>query len=247
MLLRRFVSDLQRLGIRPGGDLLVHSSLSSLGHLPGGPETVIRALLEAIGPKGTLLLPTLSYNLVTPDQPVFDLRHTGSNIGAIPEYFRRREGTLRSLHPTHSVAATGPQALAFLADHALDTTPVGPHSPFRKLRDQQGQILMLGCGLGPNTTFHGIEELAPPPYLFGPEQVFTLIDENGNERQQTYTTHGFDGWKQRYDRAAEMLPAPFLTTGKVLQATAYLIEAEALWTHALAILKQDPLLFVDRG
>lgn len=246
MLLQRFVSELRGLGIRPGGALLVHSSLSSLGYLPGGPETVIRALLEAIGPAGTLLLPALSYNLVTPDQPVFDLRNTGTNIGAIPEYFRRREGTLRSIHPTHSVCGLGPQAMAFLADHAHDTTPVGAHSPFRKLRDQQGQILMLGCGLGPNTTFHGIEELTPPPYLFGPEQVFTRIDENGNSSQQTYTTHGFDGWKQRYERAAEIISPQFLSTGKVLQATAHLIEAQALWTQGLAVLKRDPLFFVDR-
>mgnify|MGYP001424697884 CR=1 FL=1 len=246
MLLPRFVSDLRRLGLRPGGIVLVHSSLSSLGQLPGGPETVIRALLEAIGPEGTLLLPALSYNLVTPDQPVFDLRKTGSNIGAIPEYFRRRAGTLRSIHPTHSVCASGPLAAALLGDHARDTTPLGPHSPFRKLRDLDGQILMLGCGLGPNTSFHGIEELAPPPYLFGPEQVFTLVDEKGHSRQQTYTTHGFDGMKQRYERAAQILPPESLQTGKVLQATAHLIEARALWTHALAVLKAEPLFFVDR-
>jgi aminoglycoside 3-N-acetyltransferase len=246
MLLQRFSSDLMQLGIRPGSVLLVHSSLSSLGYLPGGPETVIRALLAAIGPEGTLLLPALSYNLVTPDQPVFDLRATCSNIGAIPEYFRRREGTLRSMHPTHSVCGRGPQAGEILGEHDRDNTPVGLHSPFRKLRDLGGQILMLGCGLGPNTTFHGIEELVSPPYLFGAEQIYTLVDENGQARQQTYTTHGFDGWKQRYDRAAEILPPEAMKTGKVLQATAHLIEAAALWTHGLAVLKEDPLFFVDR-
>ncbi len=55
------VPDLLALGVRPGGVLLVHSSLRSLGPLPGGAESVIRALLAVLGPDGTLLMPALSY------------------------------------------------------------------------------------------------------------------------------------------------------------------------------------------
>ncbi|MDZ4184357.1 MAG: AAC(3) family N-acetyltransferase [Desulfuromonadales bacterium] len=55
-----------------------------------------------------------------------------------------------------------------LDDHGLDGTPCGPHSPFRKLAETNGKIILLGCGLRPNTTMHALEEIADPPYLFGP-------------------------------------------------------------------------------
>jgi len=78
-----------------------------MGHVPGGPETVIRGLLGALGEGGTLLMPALSYNLVrlaAPDvYPLFDYKNTPSIVGKITEYFRTRPGTLRSLHPTHNV------------------------------------------------------------------------------------------------------------------------------------------------
>lgn len=246
-MLERMIADLRKLGVRSGGVLLVHASLSSLGKVPGGPETVIRALLDAIGTEGTLLIPALSYDLVTPDQPVFDYTRTRSNIGEIPEYFRKRPETIRSTHPTHSVCGIGPKALELLADHPLDLTPVGPNSPFRKLPEYQGQILMLGCGLRPNTSMHGVEELMPPPYLFGGEQNYTTVDGTGATTTRRYTIHGFEGWKQRYDRLEQVLKPPALKTGKVVQASAHLIEASALWERVAATLSKHPLYFVDQA
>jgi aminoglycoside 3-N-acetyltransferase len=238
--------ELEALGVREGGVLLVHASLSSLGHVPGGPETVIRGLLEALGPDGTLLLPALSYDWVTPMYPSFDLRYTPSNVGMLPEYFRTREGSLRSLHPTHSVCATGPRARNLLGDHARDHTPVGPHSPFYKLKESGGQILMLGCGLRPNTSMHGVEELVEPPYLFGPEITYELVDETGRHIRKRYRIHGFHGWEQRYDRVGEVLRAPDLRQGKILEADCHLLEAGRLWEVAEEILREDELFFVDR-
>ncbi len=152
------VRDLLALGVRPGGVLLVHSSLRSLGPLPGGAESVIRALLAALGPDGTLLTPALSFASVGRDRPIFDARQTPSCVGALSEAFRTRPGTLRSVHPTHSVCGAGCLAGELLGDHERDTTPVGPHSPFARLPAVHGQILFLGCGLRPNTSMHGVEE-----------------------------------------------------------------------------------------
>ncbi len=242
----RIAADLQRLGVRPGGVLLVHSSLSSLGYVLGGPETVIRGLLQALGPEGTLLIPALSYEHVTSKAPFFDVRRTPSNVGAIPEAFRKRAGTGRSIHPTHSVCSVGPRTGELLGDHDLDSTPCGEHSPFRKLRDVGGQILMLGCGLRPNTSMHGIEELSAPPYLFGPQLTYVLTYADGHSIEKEYTTHGFDGWAQRYDRVAEVLETPALKHGPVLKAQAHLIYAPALWEAVHAALKRDPLRFVER-
>jgi aminoglycoside 3-N-acetyltransferase len=238
--------DLAAAGVRAGGPLLVHSSLRSLGHAPAGAETVVRGLLEALGPHGTLLMPALSYERVTSSQPVFDIRRTPGNVGAIPEHFRTRPGTLRSMHPTHSVCAVGRLAEPMLRDHRLDDTPVGPHSPFRLLPEYGGQILMLGCGLRPNTSLHGIEELVVPPYLYGEPLTYRLVDWAGEAREKVYRRHGFAGWMQRYDRVAQVLDGRGLRRGRVLQAEVYLIEASALWESALAALRRDPLFFVDR-
>ena len=243
----RMAEDLGKVGVRRGGILLVHSSLSSLGHVPGGPEAVIGGLLTALGPEGTLLLPALSYELVGPEQPVFDVRNTPSNVGAIPEHFRARPGTLRSMHPTHSVCGVGSLARDLLSDHHLDDTPVGPRSPLRYVRDRGGQILFLGCGLRPNTSMHGVEELADAPYLFGSTHTYRMVGHDGTETLALHRHHGFDRWDQRYDRIESLLAqGTEIRTGRVLQARVYLIQARPMWARALDAMRSDPFYFVER-
>jgi aminoglycoside 3-N-acetyltransferase len=241
----RIAADLRGVGVKPGGVLLVHSSQGSLGWVPGGAETVVQGLLETVGPDGTLLMPALSYAHVTPEQPSFDVRFTPSNVGAIPEYFRTRPGTLRSIHPTHSVCGVGRLAAELLNQHIEDRTPCGPQSPFHLLPEYNGQILMLGCGLRPNTSMHAIEELAEPPYLFGGVLTYRLIGWDWAAIEATYRIHGFQGWQQRYDRVADVLSEPQLRRGRVLEAKADLIEASALLQAVLAMLRRDPLFFVE--
>jgi aminoglycoside 3-N-acetyltransferase len=242
--IQRIADDMLALGVPAGCSLLVHSSLSALGYVEGGPETVIQGILKALGPEGTLLIPALSYEIVTRKNPVFDIRKTPSNIGRIPEYFRKREGTRRSLHPTHSVCAVGPQTSAFLDKHGKDSTPCGAHSPFRALRDLGGYILMLGCGLKPNTSMHGIEELTEPPYLFAEPIIYLLTLADGKRVSKMYTPHSFRGWEQRYDRVGRYLSPPGLRQGKVLDAHSHLIDAAKLWDAVYDVMQRDPLAFV---
>src|ERR1035437_5251842 len=140
----KIAASLRDLGVLPGDTVLLHSAFKSLGQVPGGIETVIEGLLHAIGTEGTLLMPALSWALRPPE--IFDSRLTPTNVGAIPEYLRTRQGTSRSVHPTHSVCAVGRRTHELLDDHGLDCTPCGPHSPFRKLAESNGKIVMLGCG-----------------------------------------------------------------------------------------------------
>jgi len=231
--------------------LLVHSSLRSLGPIPGAEppveraETVIQSLLEALGPDGTLLFPALSYKTVGAHNPVFDVLSTPSCIGALPEYFRTRPGTLRSLHPTHSVCGVGSRAAELLYGHELDLTPCGNYSPFSRLPQVNGQVLFLGCGMRPNTSMHAIEEHVIPPYLFASPVDFHLIRADGSETHMYMTRHNFKGWEQRYERLAEIMPRG-LRQGSVLQASCHLVEAEEMWPAALAKLHQNMLFFVDR-
>src|ERR1051326_2272897 len=143
-------AQLECLGLQCGDVVLVHSSFKSFG-IPN-PEEIVRALLDVIGPGGTLLMPALSYR----QEPAHthDTRRTPSCVGFLTEYFRKRTGTIRSLHPTHSVCGAGSRAQELLADHGRDDTPCGAHSPFNILTETGGKILLIGCGLRPNTTMH---------------------------------------------------------------------------------------------
>ena len=244
-LFEPIVAGLLALGVRPGGVLLVHASLRSLGPLPGGAESVIRGLLAALGPRGTLLMPALSYASVRSNQPLFDARQTPSCVGALPEAFRTRPGTQRSIHPTHSVCGAGRLAEELLGEHERDVTPVGPHSPFARLPGVQGQILFLGCGLRPNTSMHGVEERVEPPYLYGEPLDYQIIRADGSQGMMRVRRHNFQGWTQRYDRLQNVLAEPDLRRGPILQAECYLVETAAMWPAALQALRADPLYFVE--
>lgn len=243
---RRGVTDLKHIGVRPDGMLLVHSSFRSVRSKAKSIENVVASLALSLGANGTLLLPTLTYNRVTPKNPVFDISLTPSNVGAIPEFYRKRSVTKRSVHPTHSVCAYGAQAGNIISGHELDRTPVGPNSPFSKLRKANGQLLMLGCGLKPNTSMHGIEELAKAPYVFGPSIAYTFKDNGVTIAERTYTAHGFGRWHQRYDRITKVLQSPNVVRGRVFGAEAWLIEVSALWETCKHKIEAEPFYFVDR-
>jgi len=78
-------------------------------------------------------------------EPVFDARLTVSRMGLITEVFRRAPGVVRSVHPTHSVAVWGSRADAIVAGHELADTPCGRLTPYAKLLDYDGKILLAGC------------------------------------------------------------------------------------------------------
>lgn len=245
----QLTNDLQDLGIHEGGILLVHASMRSLGQVEGGAETVIQALLNVLGDDGTLLFPSLSYQTVTPQSPHFDVQTTpvAKDLGILPEYFRKRKATLRSLHPTHSVCGIGRLAQDILQDHQKDTTPCGIHSPFHKLRHyHNSQILFLGCGLRPNTSIHAIEELVEPPYLYGDVIDYDVVDENNKAFKMPVRSHNFRGWIQRYDRIQDVMNQENIQTGKVLDANCHLVDVEPMWSAVHTKLKDDALFFVDR-
>jgi aminoglycoside 3-N-acetyltransferase len=243
---KKLSEDLRVLGIREEGVLMVHSSLRSLGKVEGRAETVIQALFNVLDKRGTLLLPALSYETVNLAHPYFDIRKTPSCVGALSEYFRQREGTLRSIHPTHSVCGTGAQAHELLSGHENDTTPCGPNSPFHKLPHYNGQILFLGCGLRPNTSMHAIEELSKPPYLYGDILAYEITAADGRVFNIPIRRHNFSGYTQRYDRLAQVLAKNGWRRGKVLDADCYLVEAAAMWPAVHQKLQEDPLFFVDQ-
>jgi aminoglycoside 3-N-acetyltransferase len=177
------VEGLARAGMHPGDTVLVHSSLSRFGCVDGGADAVIDALLEAVGPDGTLIMSAITTDTdmvvrcieaADAGQPLdiapFDVLNADTWAGTIPQTFRRRPGVVRSLHPTHSVTAFGPRAKELLAGQHKVPGPCGQDTPFMRLTElDRGFVLLLGVNHESNTTLHGFEELAQLNYVLYPK------------------------------------------------------------------------------
>ncbi len=159
---QRLISDFQDIGINPNGTLLVHSSMKAIGDVEGGADTVLDALSEFMS-EGLLLLPTHSWDKHNLANGIYDPKTEPSCVGILGEMFRQREGVLRSLHPTHSMAALGKNAEQFIAGEETLTSPCPRHGAWGRLYDVDAQILFLGCPLTRNTYIHGVEEWSAIP------------------------------------------------------------------------------------
>lgn len=174
-------AELSALGIRPGMVLLVHSSLSSLGWICGGAVAVIQALIELVGPEGTLVMPSYTGGLTDPknwqhppvpedwkdtiraETPAFDpLRTPTRQMGQIAETFRTWPNVVRSSHPHCSFAALGPEARKIVDDHQLENA-LGEGSPLARVYELDGWVLLLGVDFANNSSLHLAEYRASFP------------------------------------------------------------------------------------
>ena len=144
----QIASDLQALGIQKGGVVLVHSSLRSLGPLAGGAESVVQAFLEVLGADGTLLMPALSYEHVTTENPLFDVKQTPSNVGALAEYFRTPpRHTAQPASHTFSLCSRPTGKRAVDENMVMITLPAVqiPHSVFCVRQAHNSAFLAVEC------------------------------------------------------------------------------------------------------
>lgn len=171
------VKALRKLGVRKGDMLIVHSSLSMLGWVCGGPQAVILALQQAVGEKGTIVMPAHSGDWSDPEEwahppvpkewipvirenmPAYDPKMTPTRgVGILPECFRSFPGVTRSVHPQVSFAAWGKEAQKVTEGHPL-TPQMGMDSPLGKLYHGGAKVLFLGTGFDTCTGFHLAETL----------------------------------------------------------------------------------------
>ena len=233
--------ELLKLGVRPGGVLLVHTSFKAVGPVCGGPLALIEALQRAIGPQGTLVMPTM-----TAGDAVFDPASTPSvDMGITAESFWRQPGVLRSTHPGGSFAALGPQAAWICRPQPL-SPPHGPDSPVGRVHDLDGQILLLGVTHSENTTLHLAEVIAGVPYSVSHPCV-VVVDGVPRSIPIAETDHCCENFR-RAD--AWLRDADLQREARVGNAPARLCNARDIVTKAIEHLSENPLVFLcpsERG
>jgi len=175
------VEQFAACGVSKGQIISVHTSLSKLGWVIGGAETLIRALFELVSPEGTLMMPSQTWKNLDPSKgvhweqpeswwplirenwPAFDKNITPAiGMGTVAEMFRTWPGTVRSDHPSRSFAANGKHADYLVKDHDLENI-FGKGSPLDKLYELGGHILLIGVGHEKNTSLHLAETRAEYP------------------------------------------------------------------------------------
>jgi len=229
-------AQLLALGVEPGGVLLVHASFRALRPVEGGPAGVLEALRAALGPGGTLVLPSWTGD----DEALFEPATTAASedLGVLADTFWRLPGVARSGHP-FAFAAAGPRARS-IVDTPLPLPPHAPESPVGRVHAADGQVLLLGVGHDADTTLHLAELLAGVPYRV-PHHV--TVGEGAAARRIEYGENDHccalfaqaDGWLRARGAQRE---------GPVGHGAARLVRARAIVDAALEALARDPLVFL---
>ena len=234
---QRLIDDFKKIGLKNGDSVLVHSSLSKIGFVEGGPKTVVDALFDVVGESGTLLFPAFPVigraKTHLQETPHFDIRTSPSQMGSITEYFRKLDKVCRSFHPTDSMCAKGPLADYYTNSHFGQLTPYTEYSPFRKLCTQNGKILMLGTTLnGACTNLHTLEDAVDFKYPVYDEKIFDvkMIDAEGKESRMMTKVHNPEySAKRNCDALKPMFEQEgVIVNGMIAEAKSMLIDANKM-------------------
>ncbi len=230
---KRLVRDLERLGVRRGMDVMVHSAMSPIGHVAGGAETVVEALLEAVGKRGTLMFPSFNHG----EAEVYNPLATPTKNGAIPDAAWRRPDAVRSVHPSHPAAAIGPKAAEWCRDH-VEKGIWDRESPIGRLIHGGGYILSLGVDHGASTAYHVAEISMGGPCLDQFGGVGRVVGADGEVRRVPAMA-----WRDGRCPAPGGIDAvldrrKLQRHGKVGNASATLVRAIEVWKVRRANLKK---------
>lgn len=238
--------QLKETGIDRNGTVIVHSSMKSIGDVEGGADAVLD-ILSAFMAQGLLVLPTHTWQYINKDNPKFYVESSPSHIGILTEKFRKRPNVIRSLHPTHSVAALGEDALSFTSDNEKFDTPCARGSSWGKLLDREAMILLIGVDLRRNTFIHGIEEWLgiPNRVTDAHEQLFTVLS-NGKEISVPSRRHYGLDWSAHYWKVEEVLAKRgAIQYGKFGDATVLVCDTVKLTQYITEMLNANAELFSD--
>ena len=228
------ISCLEAMGLEAGDSVMVHSSLSSMGHVEGGARTVVEAFVQLLGPGGTLMVPTFTHS----GCQYFDPLVSPSLNGAVTEAARNFPGAVRSLHPTHAATAIGPDAESLVDD--LDRGALGRDCALDRLCKKGGYVLLLGVDHKANSTIHIGEDYAGADRhkSISPEHPKVVILNHPERGEVKVTLTEMMGGTVAFDRMEEVLrERGQLVEGRIGEAKCQLMKGEDVIAATLDILK----------
>lgn len=192
--------QLESMGLKGDETILIHSSMKSIGEVDGGADTVLDAWMEYFK-DGLLLLPTHTWKTVNADNPVYNPYTTPSCVGLLTNMFMKRDGVIRSLHPTHSMSGYGKNAAEYLAGEEYNNTPCTPGGCYDRLKEVGGKVLLVGVGHERNTYIHSVEEVLNVPNRLSdmPMELVIELQEESNNSGKLPPYNRDDGWKKHTD------------------------------------------------
>jgi aminoglycoside 3-N-acetyltransferase len=245
-------NDLRNLGLTKGMTVLVHSSMSTLGWVCGGPVAVIQALQDVLTPSGTLIMPAHSANVSDPaewgnppvpeswwetireEMPAFDPQLTPAFfMGKIVDTFLTFPNVKRSYHPVSSFVAWGKHQDKITDSHSLGNS-LGEDSPLARIYDLNGHVLLLGIGYDNNTSMHlGEYRAGNMPVITKSSPVF----EKGKKVWKTFSDIQFD--EERFPAIGEAFEKEsHVNIGKIGDAEARLMSQPAIVDYTTSYLQK---------
>jgi aminoglycoside 3-N-acetyltransferase len=239
------LDGLRAVGIQKGDVLYVASSLAALGLMPDPVQSVLWALREAVGPEGTLVMPTFNFSFC--ETKIFDRENSPSRVGVLTEAFRHVPSAKRTWSaPFQTVAAIGPLAVDICSKESL--TSFGKDSAFHYLYEIGAKQLLIGCGYHDGVTHtHWLEEQLEVPYRYWKKFEGEIILD-GKRQHRTFFMY-----VRRKDVDLRLDAGPVLvefeSAGFVRKATVGLCHIKAFQLKDFKDvigekLAKDPLLFL---
>ncbi len=180
---------IKEMGIEFTDTLFIHSSMKAIGEVVGGADTVLDSFMEYLE-NGLLILPTHTWANMSESHNVYDPKKEPSCVGVLTNLFMKREGVVRSLHPTHSVAAYGKDNIEYIKGEEEITTPCGIGGCYDRLRERNAKILLLGVNHSRNTFIHCVEEILQVPERFTEKPVlFKIVMPDGSIKESMVYRH----------------------------------------------------------
>lgn len=238
-------NDIKKLGILPSDNLMVHTSLKSIGKMENGADTLLDALCEYLK-DGLLVMPGHTWSYINSSNPQFDVLESPSCVGMLPEIFRKREGVYRSLHPTHSLLAYGHDAEEFTSGDEKFDTPCAPDSCYGKLEKRNGKVMFIGVNFMKCTLIHCIEEVAGVPGRLTDTYEQLRVKKADGEIIEVPSRRHDNANSDHYDKMEPVLEyRGVLTRGKIGDADVIVCRIQDLFRITLELLKKNPRLFDD--
>lgn len=241
--------NLQEMGLQTTDALMVHSSMKAIGEVEGGADTVVDALLEYFK-DGLVMVPTHTWKQMSAEYNIFDPATEPACVGIIPNIFRTRPGVVRSLHPTHSIAAYGVGAAEYVQGEENLTTPCAPGGVWDRLRSIRAKILLVGVTHARNTFIHSVEEVFDVPERFTEETtVFQIKMPDGSLKSVDMYRH-YNRHTAHISESFDKLMEGYFETGaarrvKLGDAECILCDARKLFEVTERVLKHEINCFID--